>query len=60
VGDPKNTVREGEMWVDDDRKSIFSDDPETGERVVDRYYGGEWHRHNLGGGSSDEGSEDDG
>jgi hypothetical protein len=59
VGDPKNTVREGEMWVDDDRKSIFSNDPETGERVVDRYYGGEWHRYNLGAGSSDDGSEDD-
>lgn len=59
MGDPKNTVREGEMWVDDDRKSIFSDDPETGERVVDRYYGDEWHRHTLGGQSSDDGSEAD-
>lgn len=44
--DPQNKIRGG-LYVDDERTTVFDTD-EDGNRVIHRYFGGEWHEYHPG------------
>lgn len=49
MGDPRNTIREGELWVDDERKTIIEKDPETAKTTFHRELAdGSWGSYPAG------------
>lgn len=49
MGDPRNTIREGELWVDDERKTIIEKDSESGQTTFHRELAdGSWGSYPAG------------
>ena len=56
---PSKVTEEGDLFVDEEGKSVFRDNPETGEREIYRKWGDEWHGPYGPGADSDDESDDD-